>query len=519
MHTNFLLSLIGCGLALALASCQPPPDQTPTERSGAREITVTVDAAQTYQTLENFGASDAWACQFVGQWPEATKTLLADRLFSLDTNAQGQPQGIGLSLWRFNIGAGSAEQGAESGIGDEWRRAASFLQPDGTYDWSRQAGQQWFLQAAQQRGVEQFLAFANSPHVTMTRNRKAYSSDGLSNLAPDRYEDFAAYLTTVVQGVRQQTGIDFQYLSPVNEPQWDWKDGGQEGSPYTNAEIAQLVRTLNRHLEQAGESVKIDVAEAGKINYLYETDDKPQRGEQIAAFFSPGSDDYIGDLSHVSPTISAHSYFTTSPAGQAASMRQQVARAIEASATPLHYWMSEYCILGDNAGEIDGNGRDLGMPAALYLARVMHNDLVMAQASAWHWWLAISPYDYKDGLLYVSKTKEGGSYHESKMLWAMGNYSRFVRPGAVRVAASSSDGAVLVSSFVHPEQQQSVTVVINPGADTLSLTLDFKNADVQRVRPYITDATQSLHPADGYDARQPLILLPRSVTSLVGTLR
>jgi hypothetical protein len=73
--------------------------------------------------------------------------------------ASGQPKGIGLSLWRFNIGAGTAEQGAASGIKDEWRRAESFLNNDGTYNWDKQAGQVWFLKAAKERGVNEFLAF------------------------------------------------------------------------------------------------------------------------------------------------------------------------------------------------------------------------------------------------------------------------------------------------------------------------------------------------------------------------
>ena len=36
---------------------------------------------------------------------------------------------------------------------------------------------------------------------------------------------------------------------------------------------------------------------------------------------------------------------------------------------------------------------------ALYMARVIHYDLTLAHASSWQWWLAISPYDYKDGLV------------------------------------------------------------------------------------------------------------------------
>ena len=39
---------------------------------------------------------------------------IADWLFSTENDANGQPKGIGLSLWRFNVGAGSTEQGENS---------------------------------------------------------------------------------------------------------------------------------------------------------------------------------------------------------------------------------------------------------------------------------------------------------------------------------------------------------------------------------------------------------------------
>ena len=91
--------------------------------SGTESIQIDINTSKQFQAIENFGASDAWACQFTGQWPEAKKNAIADLLFSTDTFSNGNPKGIGLSIWRFNIGAGSAQQGESSGIKDEWRRA------------------------------------------------------------------------------------------------------------------------------------------------------------------------------------------------------------------------------------------------------------------------------------------------------------------------------------------------------------------------------------------------------------
>jgi hypothetical protein len=93
----------------------------------------------------------------------------------MEEDANGKPKGIGLSLWRFNIGAGSASQ---NNISDDWRKTEGFLQSDGTYDWSKQAGQKWFMHAAKARGVDQFVGFTNSPPIQLHKKWQAYSSNG-----------------------------------------------------------------------------------------------------------------------------------------------------------------------------------------------------------------------------------------------------------------------------------------------------------------------------------------------------
>ena len=481
-------------------------------------VSVNIDLSKTYQHIDNFGASDAWACQFIGKWSGEKKEKIADLLFSNDTLADGSPRGIALSLWRFNIGAGSTAQAEKSGIKDEWRRAESFLNTDGTYNWQNQAGQMWFLSAAKKRGVNQFLGFVNSPPVNFTLNGKAFATAGKSNIAASKYSAFADYLSAVEKGIKKITGISLDYISPVNEPQWDWSDGGQEGCPYTNAEIAGLARAIDTSFTKNHIPSKIIIGEAGSLVYLLKAADKPGKGSQIDDFFKQGAANYIGDLKHLKRTIMAHSYFTTSPDSTAKKLRRSVVGQLN-KYPGLSFWQSEYCILGDNAGEIDGSKRDLGIDAALYLARVIHTDLSVANASAWQWWTAISRYDYKDGLVYVDNSKTGGNYYASKMLWAMGNYSRFIRPGAVRVGADArADGhlqsPLLVSAY--KKGNQLTVVVINNNTASVPVNVKAGSIKISKIRVFTTSAAADLQA--GAADNNTVTIQPRSVTTITGTI-
>ena len=497
----------------ALAPAAPAPSQT---------VEVVLHPERERQTIRGFGASDAWSLQFVGRdWPVAKRERIADLLFGTASRPDGSPVGIGLSEWRFNVGAGSAAQGAESGIRDAWRRAESFLGPDGSHDWERHAGQRWFLRAARERGVERFTAFVNSPPIALTRNGRAFSSGGDSaNLAPERYADFARFLRDVVVRLEGSEGVRFEHVSPVNEPQWDWK-GGQEGSPWMNGEIRALAQVLGSTFRDAGLSTRIELAEAGKLNYLYEEADKPGRGDQVAAFFGRASPFYLGGVPNVARSIAAHSYWTTHPGSSLVEVRTRLRERVRAVDPGLELRMTEYCLLENNP-EVRGNGRDLGIDPALYLARVVHADLTVAEASSWSWWLAVSPYDYKDGLVYIDRDMRDGEVYESKMLWALGHFSRFVRPGMKRIevdapgaGAPDLSSGVLVSAYRDAGRGGVVAVLVNQ--ERAEARVRLRGGGGGRARYYRTSAAagENLTLAGTLDASGALVVPARSLVTVV----
>lgn len=497
-------------LIALLFSCSNSDDNTLSENNVTK---VTVIPSVTYQTIHNFGASDAWSCQFAGNWPDEKKNRIADLLFSMKTNENGSPKGIGLSCWRFNIGAGSARQGEDSGISDLWRRAESFLQPDGSYDWSKQIGQRWFLRAAKQRGVKSFIGFVNSPPIVLTKNGNAHSNGGNSvNLPEENLPEYSKFLVEITRNIEENEGVLFDYLSPVNEPQWDWK-GGQEGSPWTNTEIARLCKVLGNDLKNAGLSTQVEITEAGQLTHLYEAASDAERGNQIMEFFSPSSKNYVAGIPNVAHKIAGHSYFTTTNDKVLREVRSRLRQEIQSVDPELEFWMSEFCILGNNDG-FRGNGRDLGMETALFVANVIHADLTIANASAWQWWLAVSPYDFKDGLVYIDKNKTDGNIYESKLLWALGNYSRFIRPGAKRISVEYAENPELKISAFKNENGKIVTVILNRGNTEKMLKLNIPGGS-ETAKIYETSKQNDLSYLREFRISDKIKIASRSVITIV----
>lgn len=504
------------------------------------EVTVMVDTQRTYQEIHGFGASDAWRCQFIGKnWPLEKRERIADLLFSREVDAQGNPKGIGLSIWRFYIGAGSAEQGDSSGIRNPWRRAECFQHPNGTYDWNKQEGQRWFLHAAKKRGVDRFLAFTISAPVHMTLNGKAFhgSDRHNMNIIPEKLPDYADFLVEVVDHFEKEEKIRFDYLSPINEPQWLWEKATQEGTPATNVDMYNFTRLLSERLSRRGLATEVLLGEAGSIQYLYSAVDNHGNDRQIKTFFGKNSPLNIVGLPNVRRAISGHSYFTTWPVEKLVRHRRALRDTILAVDPSLEYWQTEFCILERNDDVGGGGRRDLGMKTALYYARVIHHDLVLAHANSWQFWTAVSNADYKDGLVYIDNGNNGianynhpdtkalqydGHVRESKTLWAFGNYSRFVTPGMKRIHVEIQDetarGDLMISGYKDEKTGKLALVAVNTSSSEQIIKLDLaKRMTKKRLDMYTTSAEHNLAYSES-DANR--VKIPaRSVITLVGELK
>lgn len=418
-----------------------------------------------HQTIAGFGASGAWWSQYLGGMSDAMRNHIADLLFSPD-------HGIALSQYRYNAGGGIDED-----IPDPWRTAETFEVTQGQYDWSRDANARWFLHAAKERGVEDFILFAVSPPRRMTKSGHTYNkTKSDANLPESMFLQFAQYLADIWKHFHDDEGITFSTISPLNEPEWLWEGGNQEGTPFTLEQVMGIATTLNTTLVREGIPAKLLVPESGAWEYLY------GKGRSYA-------DAINKDPALAANTILAmHSYWTTDDQRQLAGLTMQ-------RYPNQQVWQTEWC-------EMMGV-RDYGMDSALTLAHTVYADLTLANVSAWQHWVAVDRYDHRDSLLYTEYFKPGDpeNIEETKKLWALGNFSRFVRPGAVRIEVQSNyarpteayRSAVLMSAFTDKNTGKIIVVAINqsPIEQQVHLSIQIPSQQIS-LTPYRTSDAESL---------------------------
>ncbi len=448
---------------------------------GNQNLVVRIDEQQRYQHMEGWGASGAWWAQEIGLWPADVRQEILRRLWTVE-------DGIGLTIYRYNIGGGAQDE-----VGD-WRRRAELFKDteDSEFDWSRDAAARRVLQEVRDLGVEDFVLFVNSPPRWLTINGMASGGpDGWTNIEADRYQDFAAYTLDVAEYLAQHHDLPNVKLSPINEPQWRWGQNwrGQEGCHYSPEQIADVLRVFAGEMAERESAFVLDGPEGARWD------------RQTLRQASEILDDPT--LREVIPTLSVHSYWSNTQA------RQNMVNLLQERGDwgQVKLSMSEFCQMQ--------HGRRPGMDSGIQLAFTIHEDLTIPQVVDWQWWLAISPYDYSDGLVMSFAEGENYRYEMTKRYWVLGQWSRFVRPGYTRVAAETEDAGVRTTAFVSPESDKLVVVMVNytSGGKRAALELPESAPASQAMTAYTTSDRFDMEERPLRDGQ--VTLPPQSVTTLV----
>ncbi|MCQ2484542.1 MAG: xylanase [Clostridia bacterium] len=439
-----------------------------------------------YQIFDGFGASGAWWAQVVGGWDEVDESGMSkrDRISQLLYNKEN---GIGLRTYRYNIGGGSAESGR--GIyWDDARRAECFGSV-GNYDFSRDANAVYMMRKAAEDGADEIILFVNSPVESLTKNGMAQLGKRQifrTNLAKKNYDKFAQYCLDVTEHFVKE-GLPIKYLSPVNEPLWIW-NGGQEGCHYSPRQAGLVMKCVAEKLKTrpALKGVRLSGVENGDIRWF----NKSYTREMLRH----------KSVRELVDSVDIHSYFINNVEVPFFNNRigflKRYRNWMDRRYPDVPVKMSEWTHMK--------GGRDAGMDSALETAKVIMEDISVLNVTSWQHWLACSPYDYCDGLIYLDF--DNRTYSITKRYYVTGNFSKFIPFGAQRFEISTDCENIKTVGFIN---NGDCTVVFANFADK---TEDF-TADKDGVI-YITDENRSLEKTE-IRAGDKIILPARSVTTYI----
>ncbi len=432
---------------------------------------IVVRSGSAHQVMDGFGVSIAFQRASLiqgarGLSPQHQKEVL-DLLFSRDT-------GAGLSMLRLGIGS-SADSVYDHMHSIEPTDPGG---PNATpaYQWDGDdGGQVWLTRQAKRYGVDRFYADAWSAPGYMKTNGNDADGGTLCGLqdatcaSGDWRRAYADYLVRYTRFYAQE-GIRITDLGFTNEPNFTATYASMRFTPAQAAEFAAIAGPA---LARAG--VRLACCDAvnwpAQADYTTAVQADPQARRWVA-------------------TITGHEY------GGAATTPQQTRRPV---------WMSEWGPSGSTWDERwdDGSGQD-----GLTVAGHIQTALTGGNVSAYLFWLGASLGATK---AFIQLNDGSDGYRVSKRLWAMAAFSRFIRPGAVRVDASTDLSGLSVSAFRNVDGSQ-VVEVLNTGTEAVSARLAARPG---RVRTYLTDETHDLVLTASGPCGEPTSFAPRALTTLV----
>ncbi|KAK3997930.1 glycoside hydrolase superfamily [Cladorrhinum sp. PSN332] len=433
--------VLGLAPVLALASTLAPRQATG----------ITVDLARTYQTMDGFGTSEAFQRAVTMQrLSETEQRKFLDLMFSME-------KGAGLSILRNGIGS-------SPDMRDDHMVSIQPKNPGGPkaapqYVWDKSDnGQVWVSrEAVHTYGVKTIYANAwSAPGYMKTNGNDANGGSlcgvsGASCSSGDWKQAFADYLVQYIKFYAAEN-ITVTHLGFLNEPDYTTSYASMRSSGTQAADFIKILRPALDRNELANVIINCcDTMGWSTMNSML---------SQMRSVES-----MVG-------VATGHSY-TSGPTSQLS--------------TKTKSWMTE---AADNNGAWTSawysNG---GAGEGFTWANNIYSAITSGNVSAYLYWIGGQdrPSNTNSKMIRVVNKQ----VDPSKRLWAMGNWSRFVRPGAVRVGTTAS--GVRTTAFKNVDGTVSVQVINSGGARTVSITLSNAGGfTVGSATAWVTDSTRDL---------------------------
>jgi glucuronoarabinoxylan endo-1,4-beta-xylanase len=399
-------------------------------------VGITIDKSTKNQTIDGFGffgAHDVWWGSASNMWNDAWgEKVISD---------------LGITIWRSEY----------------YPPATPTVGQDA--DWTKQKPVVEGLKAkADKYGVNlKFVFTVWSPPADLkwqsnfswpgdanaTRIEGPVSTKNGGTLNPNKYTEYANWLKDGIQ-LYKDAGVDLYALSLQNELMFTQTFNS---CTYTFQWYNDMVKDVVPKIKSTYPNVKIFGAEhmldmeGADINwpYFYHANLKAD------ATASANID-----------ILAVHGYTDGVAPSSGSGLAERWTNHREQFSTPMSKpaWMTE------TSGYLDAWLGSTDKPGALSLAQDIHSGLYFGNMSAWVWWQGsetsgIGEYNLMNG------TTVGKKYYASK------HFYRYIRPGAVRIAATSSEtDEIFMTAYEHTANGTHTVVVINSGTVPKLIYLD-----------------------------------------------
>lgn len=401
-----------------------------------------VDWKSSFQRIDGFGASSAWQ----STWNQSEANLFfSTNNGLLYTNAVGVAStnnGIGLSLLRSHIyyATSTSATAVPSTIESSIMQMAQAL---GARVWSTP-----WTPAAGFKNTNDIYDSGKATDGGIDGGSYLGSGNNITNV------NYASQLANYVVSMKNTYGINLYAISIQNEPDADVTS--YEACQWSAGQIHDFVTNLYSALVAKG---------VGATKIILPEDENWSTNLLVAAMSDPAVSSDVG-------IVACHNYDGSPP--------ENTPVPLSTLTNPnAATWETEVSIL---------SGNDDSMANAIYWAGRVHWFMTIAQANAWHYWWLMT----EDGTGNESLTD--GNASPTKRMFAIGQFSRFVRPNYYRIAANNN-GTALVSAYKDSASPAFAIVAINPNSTNILQTFTLTNfSEASIVTPWMTTSNLSLAP-------------------------
>jgi glucuronoarabinoxylan endo-1,4-beta-xylanase len=406
---------------------------------------IIVDFAKTAQEIDGFGVHGAFhQARNLRLFSAVDQQRILDVLFSTTGD------GAGASIIR-NIIGDSGQWGSEKD-----GPIPSIEPKEGLVNSQGDEDQIWFMGEAAKRGCSRFVSTAWSPPAWMKTTGDVANG---GSLKAECYGDYAEYLARYVKLYQQAHGIVIYAISPSNEPDFAIH---YSSCLWSGSQFADFYKN---HLGPVFKREGITAKTFGPETTIF--------GNKILEEYSPFL--LNREAGQALDILAMHGY----PSSVIEKINDQFV-------LNRKIWMSEICDIGvEEYREFNPSMHD-----GLVVAKRIHDYLTICGVSAFLYFWGMSMYDNNAALIRLNL--DDRTYVICKRAYALGHFSRFVRPGSVRVEVPSYEVDHLHLTAFRSSDDRAVIVAINDGQQDCEFQLELRNSSPPYLMPYTTNEDSNL---------------------------